>query len=302
MVFLNYHHLRYFWEVAREGGVKKAADKLHVSQSTISAQLQLLEKSLGQKLFRRSGRGLALTEAGQQALNYAEEIFALGQELLEGTKQGPTARPLRLQIGITDSLPKLVAYQIIKPAFKLAYAVQAVCREGKAADLLSQLAAFRLDLVLADEPAPSSLNTKAFNHLLGECAVSFCAVPALAGKLRRGFPLSLNGAPALLPTANNALRRSLEKWFHAHAIRPRLVAEFEDAALANMAAADGLGFVAVPSLVVKEATTRYALLLIGRAERCREQFYAISTERKLAHPAVQAITSQAQAALSGETP
>lgn len=295
MRFLNYHHLRYFWEVARQGGVKAAADKLRVSQSTISAQVQELEEALGDKLLRRTGRGLALTETGHRVFRYAEQIFTLGEELMDGVKQQSTQRPLDLEIGIADSLPKLVVYQILKPVFELPYPVQPVFREGKAIDMLGQLTALRLDIVLADEPAPSSV--KAFNHLLGESEISFCAVPALASRLRRKFPESLNGAPALLPTANNALRRSLEQWFHTRGIRPRLVAEFEDAALTNMAAVDGLGFVAVPSLVTDDAFTRYGFELIGRAEDCREQFYAISSERKGQHPAVLAITSQAQTRL-----
>ena len=167
MEFLNYHHLRYFWVVAKEGGLRKAADKLHVSQPTISAQIAALEGVFGEKLFRRGGRSLALTEAGHRVLSYAEEIFSLGQELLDAVQQQPSARPLRVHIGITDSLPKLMSYEIIKPIFNLAQPVQAVCREGKASDLLAQLAAYRLDIVLADEPAPSSLLIKVFNHLLG---------------------------------------------------------------------------------------------------------------------------------------
>lgn len=252
---------------------------------------------MGEKLFRRSGRGLGLTEAGERVVNYAEEIFSLGQELMDRARQQPASRPTLLQIGIADSLPKLVVYRILKPVFNLSYPVQPVCREGKSPDLLSQLAAFRLDIVLADEPAPSSV--RAYNHLLGEFGVSFCAVPPLAVRLRKDFPASLNGAPALLPTANNALRRSLEKWFHIEKIRPRLIAEFEDAALTNMAAVDGLGFVVVPSFVAKEAVTRYNFEIIGQTEECREQFFAISAERKLGHPAVMAITSQAQTALFG---
>jgi len=295
MEFLNYHHLRYFWTVAKEGGLRKAADKLHVSQPTISAQIASLEGVLGEKLFHRGGRSLELTEAGHRVLSYAEEIFSLGQELLDAAQQRPTARPLRVQIGITDSLPKLVSYEIIKPIFSLAQSVQAVCREGKAADLLAQLAAYRLDLVLADEPAPSSLPIKVFNHLLGECGVTFCAEPKLAATLKRKFPESLNDAPALLPASNAALRQSLEKWFHAQEIRPRLVAEFDDAALMKVAAVDGLGFFAVPALVAKEAITRYGFQVIGRTEECRQQFYAISAERKLTHPAVLAITENAQA-------
>ncbi len=299
MEFLNYHHLRYFWVVAKEGGLRKAAEKLHVSQPTISVQIAALEGVLNEKLFRRGGRALTLTEAGHRVLSYAEEIFSLGQELLDAARQQPSARPLRVHIGITDSLPKLVSYQIIKPIFKLEQPIQAVCREGKAADLLGQLAAHRLDIVLADEPAPSSLPIKVFNHLLGECGLSFCAESKLAATLKRKFPKSLNDAPVLLPASNAALRQSLEKWFQAGEIRPRLVAEFDDAALMIVAAVDGLGFFAVPTLVVKEAVARHGFQIIGHTEECRQQFYAISAERKVTHPAVLAITSQARAALSG---
>jgi len=299
MEFLNYHHLRYFWVAAKEGGLRKAADKLHLSQPTISAQIAALEGALGEKLFRRGGRSLALTEVGHRVLSYAEQIFSLGQELLDASRQRPSARPLQVQIGITDSLPKLLSYEIIKPIFKLEQPVQAVCREGKAADLLGQLAAFRLDIVLADEPAPSSLPIKVFNHLLGECGVSFCAAPKLAANLKRKFPKSLNDAPVLLPATSGALRQSLEKWFQAQDIRPRLVAEFDDAALMKVAAVDSLGFFALATLMAKEAVTRYGFQVIGRTEECRQQFYAISAERKLTHPAVQAITSQAKTLLSG---
>ncbi len=207
MEFLNYHHLRYFWVVAKEGGLRKAADKLHVSQPTISAQIAALEGVLEEKLFRRGGRSLTLTEAGHRVLSYAEEIFSLGQELLDDSRQRPSARPLRVHIGITDSMPKLVSYEIIKPIFQMEQPVQAVCREGKAADLLGQLAAHRLDIVLADEPAPSSLPIKVFNHFLGECGVAFCAEPKLAATLKRKFPQSLDDAPALLPASNTVLRQ-----------------------------------------------------------------------------------------------
>ena len=295
---MNYHHLRYFWVVAKEGGLRKAAEKLHVSQPTISVQIAALEGVLEEKLFRRGGRALALTEAGHRVLSYAEEIFSLGEQLLDIARQQPSARLLRVHIGITDSLPKLLSYEIIKPIFRLEQPVQAVCREGKAADLLGQLAAHRLDIVLADEAAPSSLPIKVFNHLLGECGVTFCAERKLAATLKRKFPKSLNDAPVLLPTSNTALRQSLEKWFQAEDLRPRLMAEFDDAALMKIAAVEGLGFFPLPTLVVKEAVVRYGFQIIGRTEDCRQQFYAISAERKLTHPAVLAITSQALSALS----
>jgi LysR family transcriptional regulator, transcriptional activator of nhaA len=297
--FLNYHHLRYFWAVAQEGGLRKAAEKLHVSQPTISAQIAALEGVLGEKLFLRSARGLTLTETGHQAFSYAEEIFALGQDFLLSVKQRPTARPLRINIGIADSLPKLVSHEIIKPIFHLEHPVQAVCLENKAADLFAQLALYRLDMVLADEPAPSALPLQTFNHLLGESGVTFCAGRGLALKLRRQFPRSLDQQPMLLPTVGTALRRTLEHWFQEEGIHPRVVAEYDDAALMKVAAEDGLGCFPLPTVAVKEAMARYGFQILGQAKGCTVQFYAISAERKLTHPAVVAITSHARAPLFG---
>jgi LysR family transcriptional activator of nhaA len=294
MEFLNYHHLRYFWMVAKEGGLTRAAAKLHVSQPTISAQIRALEDALGEKLFRTAGRNLVLTDSGQQVLRYAEEIFSLGEDLMNSVKRRPTSRPLRVNIGVADALPKLVTHHILAPLFRLSQPVQVACWETKVADMLAELAAYRLDLVLADEPASSSVASNVFNHLLGECGVTFCAEPRLAARLRRGFPASLNGAPALLPMSNSGLRRSLEKWFHATDVRPRLVGEFEDPALVNVLALHGLGFMTVPTLVAQEVVTRFGLRLIGRTEDCQQQFYAITAERKLAHPAVVAIISAAR--------
>jgi LysR family transcriptional regulator, transcriptional activator of nhaA len=295
--FLNYHHLRYFWMVAREGSLRKASDALHVSQPAISAQIATLEAVLGERLFRRSPRGLSLTETGQTVFSYAEEIFALGQDLLHSIKQRPTARPLRINIGIVDSLPKLVSHEIIKPIFDLSQPVQAVCLEAKASDLLAQLAVYRLDVVLADEPAPSALPIKTFNHLLGESGVTFCAESALARKLKRQFPCSLHNQPMLLPTSGTALRRTVEKWFQEQGIRPRVVAEYEDAALMRIAAEDKLGAFPLPTVAVREARARYGIQSIGSAEGCCVQFYAISAERKLTHPAVVAITCKARGTL-----
>jgi LysR family transcriptional regulator, transcriptional activator of nhaA len=297
--FLNYHHLRYFWAVAKEGSLRQAAEKLHVSQPTISAQIGALESMMGEKLFRRGGRSLTLTEAGQRAFGYAEEIFSLGQQLLDSSRQQSGNRTLRLQVGITDSLPKLASWQIVKPVFALPQTVQVVCREGKATDLLAQLAAYRLDIVLADEPAPSSLPIKVFNHLLGESGLSFCAEPKLAASLKRQFPKSLNDAPALMPSSNCALRRTLEAWLSANHIRPRVVAEFDDTALMAVAAVDGMGFMPMPSLVAKEALTRYGIQMIGKTQQCRTQFYAISAEREITHPAVVAITQGVRALNAG---
>lgn len=297
MEFLNYHHLRYFWMVAKEGGLTRAAAKLHVSQPTISAQIQALEGVLGEKLFRRAGRNLRLTDIGQHVLSYAEEIFSIGQDLLSSVKQRPTSRPLRLHLGVADALPKLVTYRIIEPIFRLPQPVQVSCWETKVSDMLIELAAYRLDIVLADEPASSGVNAKIFNHLLGECGVTFCAETNLAKKLHRGFPKSLDGAPALLPMANTGLRRSIEKWFHSTGIRPRLIGEFEDPAFLHVLGFQGLGFIPVATLVAKETATRFGFGVIGRTDACRQRFYAITPERKMTHPAVTAITSDARARL-----
>lgn len=298
MEFLNYHHLRYFWVVAKEGGLRKAAEKLHVSQPTISAQISALEGVLGEKLFRRGGRALELTETGQHVFTYAEEIFSIGQDLLNSVKQRPTSRPLRLRLGVANVLPKLVTYQIIKPIFHLPQPVQVSCWETKVSDMLVELTAYRLDLALADEPASGGVTATVFNHFLGECGVTFCAAPRLAAKLRRGFPKSLNGAPALLPMSNSGLRRSLEKWFDGIDVHPRLVGEVEDPAFVNILALHGLGFMAVPTLVAKEVVRRFGFRMIGNTNDCQQQFYVITPERKLTHPAVLAITSQARAAFS----
>ena len=290
MEWLNYHHLRYFWTVAKEGSLARAAVKLHISQPSISEQIRELESALGEKLFRREGRNNKLTDAGQVVCNYAEEIFALGRELMNAVKQRPGLRMLRLNVGVADSFPKLVTNEILKPVFAMPQAVHVVCREGKIEDLLAQLAAHRLDLVLCDEPAPSSTNFKVFSHALGESGVTLCAEAGLASKLKRHFPKSLNDAPALLPAENTTLRRALEMWFRAHNIKPNVVAEFEDLALMKVMAAEGRGFIAVPTVALKEAVSRYQFRSLGQATGCHVSFHALTAERRIAHPAVSAIT------------
>ena len=298
MDWLNYHHLRYFWTVAKEGGLQPAATKLHVSPPSISAQIRELEEALDVKLFRRNGRRNVLTDAGQIALRHAEEIFGLGNDLVSALKQRPTERALKLHVGVADSLPKLVTYEILKPALELS-AVHLVCREGKIDELLAQLGTHRLDIVLADEPASSSVKFRAFNHRLGESAVSFCAAPALATRLRRNFPRSLHAAPALLPVEHTPLRRALESWFRARKVAPRVVAEFEDLALMKVMAAQEQGFVPVPSVVLREAVDRYGLREIGAAENCRVEIFAITAERKITHPVVTILTDHARRLVLG---
>jgi LysR family transcriptional regulator, transcriptional activator of nhaA len=294
MDFLNYHHLRYFWVAAKEGGLTRAARKLRVSQPTICTQIQNLENVLGQKLLRRNGQGLALTEAGQHVFGFAEEIFSLGEDLLSTMNQRPTLRPQKVNIGIADSIPKLLTYEMIKPIFDFGQTMQASCCEGKVTDLLALLAVFRLDIVLSDEPLPASSNIKAFNHHLGECGISFLAAPKLASQLKRNFPVSLHGAPALLPGSNSAMRRSLEKWFRDEGIVPRMLAEFDDAALMKVVASNGYGFFTLPTPVAEETVGRYGVRVIGKAESCRQHFYAISPKRRLTHPAVVAITTNSE--------
>ena len=297
MEWLNFHHLRYFWTVARKGGVRKAAEELHVSQPSISAQLGLLEEALGEKLFKRSGRNLVLTEMGHLVLTYADEIFSAGRELMNAVKQRPAGRALRLNVGMTDALSKFIGFQILKPAFYFSQPVHVVCRQAEIGPLVNQLQAHRLDLVLADEPASSSLKAKTFNHRLGRSGVTFCAVPEMAKKLRRKFPKSLHQAPALLPSDNMGMREPLEKWFHAQDIRPRVVAEFEDAGLMKVAASAGLGFTMVHSVVDKIALEHFRLSAIAKVKECTSDFYAITIERRLKHPVVAAITAHAYSEL-----
>lgn len=294
MEWLNYHHLRYFWTVAKEGSLKKAAEKLRVSQPSISGQLSELEEALGEKLFRRSGRSKVLTDAGQVALRYADEIFTLGRELVNAIKQRPTAQALRLYVGVADSFPKLVTNEILKPVFAMPQAVHVICREGKLEDLLGQLAAHRLDIVLADEPASSGTKVRTFNHPLGESSTSFCAAGKLAMVLKKNFPQSLHEAPALLPSDNTSLRRVVEAWFREAGIQPRVVAEFEDLALMKVMAAEGRGFIALPSVVAGEAVRRYGFRILGVSDACRVQFHAITAERRIAHPAVVVLTETAE--------
>jgi LysR family transcriptional activator of nhaA len=301
MEWLNFHHLRYFWMVARKGGVRKAAEELHVSQPSISAQLKLLEESLGQKLFRRSGRNLVLTEVGQLVLNYADEIFSAGRELMNAVKQRPGKHPVRLNIGLTDAFPKLIAWRILQAAFRADEPVHVVCREGEIGPLVNHLQAHRLDIVLADEPASSTLKAKTFNHALGDSGITFCAVPALAAKLRRNFPESLNGAPALLPATNMGMRAALETWFDTNGIRPRLIGEFEDSALMEVCSAGGRGFTVVHSVVDRTALKHYDLRVIAKVKECRSQFYAITAERRVKHPAAVAITEHAYSNLFADS-
>ena len=293
MEWLNYHHLRYFWAAAREGSVTRAGEKLHISQPAVSTQIRGLEQALGERLFTRSGRALALTEAGRVVYRYAEEIFGLGTELMETLKGRPTGRPARLTVGIVNVIPKLIAYRLLEPAFKLPERVRVECREDRPERLLAELATHGLDLVLADAPAGASVRVRAYSHLLGECGVSIFGAERLSKAHRRGFPRSLDGAPFLLPTADSTLRRLLDDWFEAQGIRPRIVGEFEDSALLKVFGQSGAGLFAMPSAIDAEVRSQYEVRLVGRVE-LRERFYAITVERRLKHPAVVAISEAAR--------
>jgi LysR family transcriptional regulator, transcriptional activator of nhaA len=291
MNWLNYHHLLYFWAVAKEGSLRRAGEKLHLSQPTISAQIRQLEEMLGERLFSRTTRRLTLTDPGQLVFGYAEEIFALGQEMITALGQEPSERPLRLQVGISDSVPKVLARKVLLPVFRLPRPVRLVCREGNLRDLVTQLAAHQLDVVLAHEPSTSAFRLKTLNFRLEKSGVVLCASAQLAAKLRRRFPHSLNGAPAVLPTMEMPLRRILEKWFEANHARPTIVAEVEDAALMNHFGAEGLGFIPVYSAVLPEVTKMYELRKFGVVKGAEIDLYAITAERKIRHPAVEAITA-----------
>lgn len=294
MDWLNYHHLLYFWTVAREGSVTQAADRLQLTQPTVSAQLRQLEKRVGAKLFTRQGRSLALTATGRMVLEYADEIFSLGRELQDVLAGRPAERPLRFTVGVPDALPKLITYRILEPALKLADAIQLVCVEGKMEQLYAQMAAHQLDLVIADSPAGPGVRVRAFSHLLGESTVSVFGAPALAAKYARRFPLSLADAPLLLPTRNTLGRRSLDQWFDAQAIRPRVVGEIEDNALLKTFGQAGAGLFVGSTAIETEICRQFKVRCLGRLEAVTERFYAITPERRTKHPAIVAITKEAR--------
>lgn len=299
MEWLNYNHLFYFWVVAREGSIAQACDELLLTQPTISAQIRLLENAWGEKLFARAGRNLVLTEVGRVVFRYADEIFALGRELTGTLKGRSPGRPVRFVVGVVDVLPKLIAYRLLEPALKTAEPIRVVCREDKPDRLLAALAVHELDVVLAEAPIGPTVRIRAFNHLLGECAVTVFGTAPVAATYRRGFPQSLTGAPFLLPTDNTILRRSLDQWFDAEGIHPLVVGEFEDSALLKTFGQTGAGLFVAPSVIEAEVRRQYGVQIIGRVETVREHFYAISVERKLKHPAVLAIAEAARQKLFG---
>ncbi len=295
MEWLNYHHLFYFWRTARCGSIAKASAELLLSPPTLSAQIRQLEASLGEPLFTREGRRLVLTDVGRIALGYAEEIFTRGREMVD-TVKGRSVAPSRLVVGVSDVLPKLVAWRLLQPALT-GVDTRVICREGRHDRLLAALAVHEVDVVLSDTPASSSLGQRAFNHVLGECGLSFFAAPALARTLRGQPPRCLDGAPMLMPTDVSALRLSLDGWFSRHDVHPRVVGEFDDGALLTTFGQAGAGVFAAPSVIERETVKQHGVRLVGRTTEIRERYFAISADRRLKHPAVVALSNAARHAM-----
>src|SRR5262245_602517 len=294
MSWLNYHHLLYFWTVVQEGSVSKAAVKLRLSQPTVSAQVRMLERAIGQPLFARKGRAQTLTDVGRVVYRYADEIFSVGRELLDTLQGQPPGRGLQLTVGVANAVPKLLVYRLLRPAIRQPEPIRLVCREDDPEQLIGQLATYALDVVISNTPAPGYLPVKVFNHAVGESATSFFAPPQLAARMRRRFPRSLQDAPIVLPTSNSPLRRALEEWFEHEGVRPTLKAEFEDSALMTVFGhAVGCVFPA-PAAIERDVTRLYGVRVAGRAEVVRERYYVISAERRLKHPGVVAMTTAAR--------
>ena len=294
MDWLNYHHLLYFWVIAREGSIKQAREVLSLSQPALSAQLRALEDAIGEKLFSRVGRKLVLTDVGKVVYRYADEIFSLGRELTNTLKGYGPQRPIRLVVGIAEVVPKMVAYKLLKAAYKQFEHMKIVCWEGRLERLLGELALHTLDIVITDTPVPPSVSIEAHSHLLGESGVTLFGPAHLVSHYRRKFPQSLNGAPFLLPTPNSMLRRGLDEWFRKHGVEPFVVGEFEDGATMQAFAQEGHGLFPGSSVVESEITRQNQVHKVGRMTGLRERFYGITVERRLKHPAVLAISESAK--------
>jgi LysR family transcriptional activator of nhaA len=298
MEWLNYHHLLYFWTVARSGSIVRASEELRLAPPTISNQLRTLEGTLGVKLLERQGRRLALTDVGRTVLRYADDIFRTGRELQRAVKGLPTGQRLRLVAGVVDVIPKRMAALLLQPAVDAFPDLVLVCREGPLPQLLAALALHELDVVIADVPAAEDVKVKAFSHRLGDCGTSFFAARSHLA-VRRGFPRSLAAAPMLLPSHGTALRRALDAWFDGLGLVPTVAGEFDDSALMKAFGARGLGVFAAPSVLEDVIRRQYAVSVVGRAAAVRESFYAITVERRLRHPAVVALAEAARDAIFG---
>ncbi|MBL9038217.1 MAG: transcriptional activator NhaR [Archangium sp.] len=294
MAWLNYHHLLYFWTVARRGTIAQASKELHLSQPTISTQLKMLEDSFGHQLFTRQGRKLVLTDMGRTVYKYADDIFRMGRELQEAVARGGAGQPVRFVVGVSDVVPKLVAQRLLQLVFEALPSLQLVCHEGSLEQLMTRLALHELDLVLSDAPAPSDVQAKVFTHALGDSGTSFFARGVQAQELKRNFPAALGHTPLLSFASGSTARRQLDHWLESKGVRPKVVAEFDDSALMNSFGANSLGAFAAPTAIEDEVSAQYGVQVVGRAPDLRQAFFAISVERKLRHPGVVAIAESAK--------
>lgn len=294
MDWLNYHHLLYFWTVVRKGGLAPAAEELRLSPSTLSTQINQLEDVLGYKLFDRSGRQMVINDVGKIVYKYADEIFSLGRELQDTLDDRPTKRPIRLQIGVADALSKLVVAKLLTPVLKSLDNYKLICREDHPDNLVSQLMLHELDIVLTDKPIGPDLRIKGFNHLLGESHVNVFAPNPIAAKYRKNFPNSLDGAPCILPGDRTELRKSLEQWFEKNKIKPNIVAECDDSALIKSIGQAKTGLFVAPDITSKEIMRQYRVKQVGCLNGIIEKYYAVSMDRKIKHPAIQAIIEHAK--------
>jgi len=302
MEWVNYHHLLYFWLVAREGSLAAASAELRLAQSTISKQIHLLEDTLGHKLFGKSGRRLALTESGRTVYRYADEIFTIGREMLETLRGRPVGKPLRLTVGVADVLPKVVTERVLSAAWRLPEPVRLICREGKPDRLLADLALHELDVMLTDAPANPAVGVRAFNHLLGESEMAFFGRADLAKRYRSRFPASLRDAPVLLPAENTASRLAIEQWLDAQDIRANVVGEFEDPALMKVFGLQGAGLYPATMVTAKEIAIQYKARWVGQMQGVKERFYAVTLKRKIEHPGVIAIREAARSLIFTHEP
>ncbi|PIF27614.1 LysR family transcriptional regulator [Acidovorax sp. 62] len=297
---MNFKHLRYFWTAAKAGGVMRAGEQLHTTPQTLSGQINQLEEWLGHELFRKRGRGLELTNEGRIALGYAEQIFALSDELEKSIRlPRGHSKPLEFKVGVADSVAKSVAYHLLEPALGMKEQVHMTCHEGKFPELLAQLSIHRLDLLLADEPASKKIGVKAFNHALGSSSMSFFCAPALKNELQGPFPQCLHGAPMLIQGPQSSVRQQLDHWLNKHHLQPRIVGEFDDSALMNAFGREGRGIFTSPTVLEQETQTQFGVEAIGRSSELVEEFFAISVERRISHPCVVAITESARSDLFG---
>ena len=299
MATLNFKHLRYFWMVAKTGSIARAAEQLCLTPQSISGQLSEFSSTLGVELFRRSGRNLELTDSGRRILSYAEEIFTIGDELLDVLSDQQAQKSLPFRVGISDSVSKSVAYRLLEPALALEEPLRLICREGRLSSLLADLSIHRLDMIIADSPMPANLNVRSYSHLLGESDQTVFAAPALLKQLSGKFPFMLENAPFLLPGEEFAIRPRLIQWLETNDLRPRIVGEFDDSALMKAFGQAGAGLFVAPTAIAGHVCEQYKVQVLGRIDSVLERLYAITAERRITHPAIVAISKAARENIFG---